>query len=63
MKSVEGEMTREKVLEAVRSIDYKGITKQVKFTEQGEVEGKTIFVYQVKGGKRDILGTTEELVK
>ena len=63
MKSVDGEMTREKVLEAVRGIDYKGITKQVKFTEQGEVEGKTIFVYQVKGGKRDILGTTEELVK
>ena len=31
--------------------------------EQGEVEGKTIFVYQVKAGKRDILGTTEELVK
>jgi len=63
MKGVEGEMTREKVLEAVRGIDYKGITKQIKFTEAGEVEGRTIFVYQVKNGKRDILGTTEELVK
>ena len=63
MRSVEGELTREKVLEAVRDVDYTGITKQIKFTENGEVQGKTIFVFQVKGGKRDVLGTTEELVK
>lgn len=63
MKSVEGELTREKVLEAVRKVDYKGITKQITFTENGEVEGKTIFVFQVKDGKRAVLGTTEELVK
>ncbi|MCW2778518.1 MAG: braC, partial [Frankiales bacterium] len=54
MRSVGGKtLTREKVLEAVRKVDYTGITKQVSFTENGEVEGKTIFVFQVKGGKRD----------
>ena len=63
MKSVDGELSREKVLEAVRGVDYKGITKQITFTENGEVEGKTIFVFQVKDGKRAVLGTTEELVK
>ncbi len=63
MKGIDGDITREKVVEAVRNIDYKGITKQIKFESNGEVSGKTIFVYQVKGGKRAILGTTAELAK
>jgi branched-chain amino acid transport system substrate-binding protein len=63
MKSVGADLTREKVVAAVKTIDYKGITKQIKFEPNGEVAGKTIFVYQVKGGKRAILGTTAELAK
>lgn len=63
MKTVGGDLTREKVLEAVRTIDYTGITKQIKFGDTGEVEGKVIFVFQVKSGKRAVLGTTEELAK
>lgn len=63
MKGIEGDITREKVVEAVKNVDYKGITKQIKFESNGEVAGKTIFVYQVKGGKRVVLGTTSELVK
>lgn len=64
MKSVGSkDLTREKVLEAIKKVDYTGITKQIKFTPAGEVEGKTIFVFQVKGGKRAVLGTTLELVK
>ncbi len=62
MKSVGKDLTRETVLEAIRGIDYTGITKQIKFTDKGEVEGKTIFVYQVKDGKRAVLGTTAELI-
>jgi branched-chain amino acid transport system substrate-binding protein len=63
MKGIDGDITREKVVEAVKAIDYKGITKQIKFEPNGEVAGKTIFVYQVKAGKRAILGTTAELAK
>ena len=62
MKSVGADLTREKVLAAIRTVDYTGITKTIKFTDKGEVTGKTIFVYQVKGGKRAVLGTTESLV-
>lgn len=62
MKGIGADLTREKVLEAVRSVDYKGITKTIKFTDKGEVEGKTIFVYQVKAGKRAVIGTTADLV-
>lgn len=63
MKTTGAEPTREKVVEAIRAVDYQGITKQVKFAANGEVEKKTIFVFQVKGGKRDVLGTTEELAE
>ena len=63
MKGIDGDITREKVVEAVKAIDYKGITKQIKFESNGEVAGKVIFIYQVKGGKRAVLGTTTELAK
>ena len=63
MKSITGDITRQSVLDAVRKVDYKGITKTVKFTDKGEVEGKTIFVFQVKGDTRAVLGTTAELIK
>lgn len=61
MKSLGNDITREKMVEAVKNIDYAGITKQIKFESNGEVAGKTIFIYEVKGGKRAVLGTTEEL--
>jgi branched-chain amino acid transport system substrate-binding protein len=63
MKTVGADLTRQKVVDAVKAVDYKGITKQIKFEPNGEVNGKTIFVYQVKAGKRAILGTTAELAK
>jgi branched-chain amino acid transport system substrate-binding protein len=63
MRSIEGDVTREKVVEAIRNVDYKGLTKQVKFDDKGEVETQTVFVYQVKAGKLALLGTTEELAK
>lgn len=63
MKSVTGGLTRESVLAAVRTVDYAGITKTIKFTDKGEVEGKTIFVFQVKAGTRVVLGTTQALIK
>lgn len=61
MKGLGNDITREKMVDAVKKIDYAGITKQVKFEPNGEVAGKTIFIYQVKGGKRTVLGTTAEL--
>lgn len=63
MRGIDGDITREKVVEALRTVDYKGLTKQVKFDAKGEVETKTVFVYQVKAGKLELLGTTEELAK
>ncbi len=58
-----GKSTRKDMLDFVNSYDKQGITKQIKFESNGEVAGKVIFVYQVKDGKRAILGTTTELAK
>jgi branched-chain amino acid transport system substrate-binding protein len=63
IKSVGKNATRAQVAAAVASIDYKGLTKEIKFTPAGEVEGSIIFVYQVKDGKIGVLGTTADLAK
>ena len=63
IKTLNGDVTRQKVVDAIKAIDYKGITKEIKFQPNGEVSGKVIFVYQVKDGKRNVLGTTAELAK
>ena len=59
-----GEMpTRESVLQAVKEIDYVGLSKRIQCDSDGEVLGRTVFIYQVEDGKRVSLGTTAELVK
>ncbi|MBV8295369.1 MAG: branched-chain amino acid ABC transporter substrate-binding protein [Acidimicrobiia bacterium] len=44
------------------SIDFAGITKQIKFDPQGEVQGGGIYMYQVKNGKLTLLGDVKTLV-
>jgi branched-chain amino acid transport system substrate-binding protein len=46
-----GNTTRAKVLAFVNKYDAPGITKQIKFTPQGEVAGDAVYAYQVVGGK------------
>lgn len=53
---------RKKVADAFKSVDFTGITKKVNFTPQGEVTDKSVFIYQVKGGARVVLGSTSALV-
>lgn len=62
MRTVGGGLTRQKVAQAVKTINYQGITKKITFQPNGEVQGKTIFIYQVKNGKIVVLGTTDKLV-
>jgi branched-chain amino acid transport system substrate-binding protein len=63
MSTIQGDVTREKVVEAVKQVDYQGLTKEIKFQPNGEVAGNTIFVYGVDGGKRVLKGTTAALLK
>lgn len=63
IKSLNGDVDREKVAKAVLTGSYKGLTKEVKFDDKGEVATRTIFVYKVEGGKRKVIGTTQDLDK
>jgi branched-chain amino acid transport system substrate-binding protein len=54
---------RKKVADAFKSVNFTGITKTIKFTPTGEVEDKSVFIYQVKDGARAVLGSTADLVK
>ena len=42
-------VTRGNILAAVKKVDFKGITKTIKFNAAGDVAGNAIFVNQIKG--------------
>ena len=63
MKSVGKTLTRATVADAVKTIDYMGITKEIKFEANGEVGGEAIYLYQVKSGKIAVLGLIKDLIK
>jgi branched-chain amino acid transport system substrate-binding protein len=53
--------TRASVLAGVRTVDSQGLSKQVKFQPNGEVQGTTIYVYEFKNGKLALDGTVASL--
>jgi branched-chain amino acid transport system substrate-binding protein len=54
-----GADTREAVLEFIDSYDAPGITKQMKWADDGEPAGGDIYVYEVEGGEIVGKGTVE----
>lgn len=54
---------RATVIDGYKKVDFTGLTKQVKFQPNGEVEGDAVYIYQVKNGKREVLGLTKDLIK
>lgn len=48
--------TRAAVTAAVKTVDYKGITKEVKFAANGNITGTAVYMYQVTSGKIVPLG-------
>jgi ABC-type branched-chain amino acid transport systems, periplasmic component len=44
----------------VSKIDYKGVSKQIKFDSNGELAGNLLFVTEVKNGKLAFLGDTSQ---
>ena len=47
----------------LRSRTFEGVTRTYRFRADGEPEGTTINIYQVRGGRIAWLGTTDELVR
>ncbi|WP_406287524.1 branched-chain amino acid ABC transporter substrate-binding protein [Embleya sp. NBC_00896] len=55
-------ITREAMLNKLKGASYKGLTKTFKFLPNGEYDGATTFIYQVKGGKIGYMGNIDQLV-
>jgi len=54
--AAKGVVTRKDVLAGVNALDYKGITTQIKFQKNGEVEQQVINLYQQKKGSIQLVG-------
>lgn len=62
-KGLGSDVTRESVVKAFGSVNFKGLTKTIAFEPNGEVKGSNVFIYQVKGGAITVLGNTADLIK
>jgi branched-chain amino acid transport system substrate-binding protein len=55
-----GNTTSDKINEYLKTADFQGLSKQIKFKDNGEPKTSAIFVYQVKGGVIKLLGSSTE---
>lgn len=64
MKSLnKADITRAEVVEALKTVEYKGLTATIKFAANGDGENKAVFIYEVKDGKIVQLGNYNDLIK
>jgi branched-chain amino acid transport system substrate-binding protein len=56
LKKLGASATRKGVEDALKTVDYQGITKEVKFESNGNISGTAVYIYQVQGGKIVSLG-------
>ena len=60
----EGKTDRRALLDYVENLStYNGVGKPISFEPNGNIKATGVFVYEVKGGKLTVLGTTEELAR
>ncbi|MFE7559994.1 branched-chain amino acid ABC transporter substrate-binding protein [Kitasatospora sp. NPDC057500] len=62
MKSLGTDVDRQKVVEGLRTVDHKGLSKEIRFQPNGEVTEKGIYVYEVRNGRIAALGTVDKLI-
>jgi branched-chain amino acid transport system substrate-binding protein len=53
-----GKTSTSDINDFVTKIDFKGVSKQIKFTDSGELSGNLLFITEVKDGKLSFLGDT-----
>jgi branched-chain amino acid transport system substrate-binding protein len=57
MKKIGPDVTRAAVVAGLKTVDYKGLTNQIKFQPNGEIVTAKVFIYEVKSGKLALNGT------
>jgi branched-chain amino acid transport system substrate-binding protein len=58
-----GKTDTESINEFFKTIDVPGVTKQIKFAENGEPTSSDVYVYLFEGGTYSLLGNTKEASK
>lgn len=61
MKKLGKDVTREKLLAALKGVNYQGLTKEFSFDDKGELKIKNVYLYQVADGKIGYLGDVATL--
>ncbi|MDX2646973.1 branched-chain amino acid ABC transporter substrate-binding protein [Streptomyces sp. NPDC001902] len=61
MKKLGKDVTRDKLLAALKGVNYKGLTKEFAFDDKGELKTKNVYLYQVADGKIGYLGDVATL--
>jgi branched-chain amino acid transport system substrate-binding protein len=60
----DGKGDRKALLDYVENLgSFEGVGKTIAFEANGNIKATGVFVYEVKGGKLSLLGTTEELTR
>ncbi|MDQ3896887.1 MAG: branched-chain amino acid ABC transporter substrate-binding protein [Actinomycetota bacterium] len=60
----EGKTDRKALLDYVENLGtFDGVGKSISFEPNGNIRATGVFVYEVKGGKLSVLGSTEELAR
>lgn len=60
----DGKTDRKALLDYVENLGtYQGVGKDISFEANGNIKSGGVFVYEVKGGKLTVLGTSEELTR
>lgn len=60
----DGKTDRKALLDYVENLgNYEGVGKNINFEPNGNIKATGVFVYEVKGGKLTVLGTTDELAR
>ena len=62
LKSVGASATRQQVADGVAKVDYQGLSKEIKFTPNGDISGNSIYAYEIKDGAISLIGDISKLI-
>jgi len=61
LKTAGASATRQQVADGVAKVDYQGLSKEIKFTPNGDIAGNSIYAYEIKGGAITLVGDISKM--
>ncbi|NUR31889.1 MAG: branched-chain amino acid ABC transporter substrate-binding protein [Catenulispora sp.] len=61
LKTAGASATRQQVADAVAKVDYQGLSKEIKFTPNGDIAGNSIYAYEIKSGQITLVGDISKM--